>query len=49
MIGMVTPASAYCVEQGGKRTIRAAADRGYHMPDGRVVEEWIYFRAHHKA
>lgn len=48
MVGMPNPASAYCVEQGGKLEIRreSAGEVGYcHLPDGRVIEEWTLFRA----
>ena len=47
-IGAPNPASAYCVEQGGRLEIRRMpeGDVGYcHLPDGRVVEEWALFRA----
>ena len=50
-IGMPNPASAFCVEQGGRLEIRETpdGDAGYcHMPDGRVVEEWELFRSQHK-
>lgn len=48
MIGMSNPASDFCIQQGGKLEIRQEADgeAGYcHLPDGRVVEEWAFFRA----
>lgn len=48
MIGMSNPASDFCIQQGGKLEIRqeAAGEVGYcHLPDGRVVEEWAFFRA----
>ncbi len=47
-IGMANPASVYCTQQGGKLEIRKddAGDTGYcQLPDGRVVEEWEFFRA----
>lgn len=47
-IGMPNPASAYCIEQGGRLEIRDGqdGDTGYcHLPDGRVVEEWELFRS----
>lgn len=51
-VGMANPASAFCVEQGGRSEIRKAADGSEygvcHLPDGRVVEEWEYFRSHKK-
>lgn len=51
-VGMANPASVHCVEQGGKVEIRKGPDgqTGYcHLPDGRVVEEWVLFRASHPA
>lgn len=50
--GIANPASAYCVELGGKLEIRDGPNgqAGYcHLPDGRVVEEWELFRASHEA
>jgi len=50
-VGLANPASTYCVEQGGKLEIRkeAKGDTGYcHLPDGKVVEEWEFFRARDK-
>ena len=47
-VGMPNPASVYCTEQGGKLEIRDGGDgqTGYcHLPDGRVVEEWEFFRS----
>ena len=47
-VGIANPASVYCVEQGGKLEIRKTANGevGYcHLPDGRVVEEWEFFRS----
>lgn len=47
-VGMANPASTYCVQQGGRSEIRKqpAGEAGYcHLPDGRVVEEWAFFRA----
>ena len=46
------PASAHCTEQGGKVEIRKGPDgeTGYcHLPDGRVVEEWEFYRAQNKG
>jgi putative hemolysin len=44
---LANPASVFCVKSGGKSEIRKGA-RGEHgvcrLPDGRVVEEWTYFR-----
>ena len=41
------PAAVFCVESGGKSEIRNGAKGQYgvcRLPDGRVVEEWAYFR-----
>ncbi|MDR0788529.1 MAG: DUF333 domain-containing protein [Gemmatimonadota bacterium] len=46
-VGLANPASVYCVEQGGTVEVReeAAGQAGYcHLADGRVVEEWAFFR-----
>ena len=51
-IGMPNPASTYCVEQNGRLEIRKTegGETGYcRLPDGRIVEEWEYFRANHPA
>ena len=45
---IANPASEYCIKQGGRLEIRKEADgeAGYcHLPNGKVVEEWAYFRA----
>lgn len=42
------PASVFCVRSGGKSEIRTGANGQYgvcRLPDGRVVDEWAYFRA----
>ena len=48
-IGTPNPASAYCVQQGGKSEIRKNQDGSEYgmciLPDGKEVEEWAYFRA----
>lgn len=41
------PASAFCVKSGGKSEIRNGPRGQYgvcRLPNGRVVEEWKYFR-----
>lgn len=51
-IGMPNPASVYCKDQGGTLEIRSGPNgqTGYcHLPDGRVNEEWAFFRASQKA
>lgn len=48
-IGMANPASVHCQDQGGRLEIRTNPDGGQtgwcHLPDGRVIEEWEFFRA----
>lgn len=48
---LANPASVYCEKQGGKLEIRHEKDGdvGYcHLAYGRVVEEWVLYRAAHK-
>ncbi|WP_318486835.1 putative hemolysin [Photobacterium leiognathi] len=50
-IGMANPASVYCEEQGGKLEIKKEekGDVGYcHLADGKVVEEWEFYRENNK-
>ena len=51
-IGTPNPASAYCVQQGGKSEIRKNEDGSEYgvciLPDGKEVEEWAYYRANSK-
>ena len=51
-IGTPNPASAYCVQQGGKSEIRKNQDCSEYgvciLPDGKEVEEWAYYRANSK-
>lgn len=45
--GLANPASEHCVKAGGRLEIRdeQGGQTGYcHLPDGRVVEEWAFFR-----
>jgi putative hemolysin len=45
---LANPASVFCVQSGGKSEIRNGARGQYGvciLPDGRVVEEWAYYRA----
>ena len=47
-VGMANPASVHCVKAGGRVEIRkeTAGETGYcHLPDGRVIEEWQFFRS----
>lgn len=42
------PASVFCVQSGGKSEIRNGKNGQYgvcRLPDGRVVDEWAFFRA----
>ena len=47
-VGVANPASTYCVEQGGQSHIKTDKDGNQygecHLSDGRVVDEWEYFR-----
>lgn len=46
-LGMPNPASQYCVQQGGKLSIKNEANGqvGYcHLSNGQVIEEWEFFR-----
>lgn len=47
---LANPASVFCVQSGGKSEIRKGPRGQYgvcRLPDGRVVEEWAYFRQMH--
>jgi putative hemolysin len=44
---LANPASVFCVQSGGKSEIRTGPRGQYgvcRLPDGRVVNEWSYFR-----
>ena len=44
---LANPASVFCGKSGGKSEIRKGPNGDYgvcRLPDGRVVEEWTYFR-----
>jgi putative hemolysin len=44
---LANPASVFCVQSGGKSEIRTGPRGQYgvcRLPDGRVVEEWSYYR-----
>ncbi|ASK26786.1 hypothetical protein BG910_02655 [Neisseria chenwenguii] len=49
---MTNPASVFCVKQGGRleaeKDVQGNEYALCHLPDGKVVEEWEYFRAHAK-
>jgi len=45
---LANTASVFCVQSGGKSEIRQGRRGQYgvcRLPDGRVVDEWAYFRA----
>jgi uncharacterized protein len=45
---LANPASVFCTKSGGKSEIRNGPRGQYgvcRLPDGRVVDEWEYFRA----
>lgn len=47
-VSMANPAAVYCVEQGGDPQLKKTVDGevGYcHFADGRVVEQWDFYRA----
>jgi putative hemolysin len=44
---LANPASVFCVKSGGQSEIRNGPKGQYgvcRLPDGRVVEEWSYYR-----
>jgi putative hemolysin len=45
--GLANPAAVFCVKNGGKSEIRNGPRGQYgvcRLPNGRVVEEWSYYR-----
>ena len=45
---LANPASVFCAKSGGKSEIRKGSRGQYSvckLPDGRVVDEWAYFRS----
>ena len=49
-VGLANPASVFCIKSGGRLEIRttAAGQVGICIfPDGREMEEWAFWRAHH--
>jgi uncharacterized protein len=45
---LANPASVFCAKSGGKSEIRKGPRGQYgvcKLPDGRVVDEWAYFRS----
>ena len=53
MVGMANPASVFCEQQGGRSEIRTDRNGNQygvcHLPNSTIVEEWEYFRQHHKS
>lgn len=53
MVGMANPASVFCEQQGGRSEIRTDRNGNQygvcHLPNDTIVEEWEYFRQHHKS
>jgi len=46
-LALANPASVFCAQSGGKSEIRNGPNGQYgvcRLPDGRVVEEWSYYR-----
>lgn len=52
-IGMPNPASVFCIQQGGEVILKKDENNASYgmckFKDGSEIEEWAYFRAHHKA
>jgi hypothetical protein len=47
---LANPASVFCAQSGGKSEIRNGPRGQYgvcRLPDGRVVDEWSYYRKMH--
>ncbi|WP_066565750.1 DUF333 domain-containing protein [Snodgrassella sp. CFCC 13594] len=53
LLNMANPAAKFCVAQGGSLAPQTDAKGNQsamcHLPDGRVVEEWAYFREQNSA
>lgn len=51
-IEVANPASVFCHKQGGtaiaQRNKQGKYDSLCRLPDGKVVDEWEYYRQHHK-
>ena len=48
---LANPASVFCVQSGGRSEIRTGPRGQYgvcRLPDGRVVNEWSYYRSMHR-
>jgi hypothetical protein len=52
-MALANPASVFCGQSGGKSEILQTASGAQLgvciLPGGEIVEEWAYFRAHHKG
>ena len=47
VLALANPASVFCARSGGKSEIRNGPNGQYgvcRLPDGRVVDEWSYYR-----
>jgi hypothetical protein len=51
-LALANPASVFCAQSGGKSiNLKDASGGGFGvciLPGGQMVEEWAWFRAHHK-
>jgi uncharacterized protein len=50
-LALANPAAVFCAQSGGKSEIRKGPRGQYgvcRLPDGRVVDEWSYFRKMHR-
>jgi len=50
-LALANPASGFCAQSGGKSEIRRGPRGQYgvcRLPDGRVVNEWSYYRSMHR-
>lgn len=51
VLAMTNPAATFCLSQGGRLVTRKDSkgnETAYcHLPDGRVIEEWAFFRQSH--
>ena len=53
MVSLANPASVFCIQSDGTSVIKTdsqGAQAGYcRLSDGRLVDEWQYYREHHKS
>ena len=46
-LALVNPAAVFCIQSGGRSEVRTNARGQYgvcRLPNGRVVDEWKYYR-----